>query len=240
MRVTHSIMAAILVMMSACIPEQEYSHIPQQFTFILVDISGSIKKADREFYHGQLRALLGTPSSNDMFAISAITGNSGRSFRDLYVWRMPKWDLETTNKLKYDQMKKDALVALDVEVQGLLSAPPASRTDLLGGILVASKVLGQEPAKAKQLVILSDMIEQGELYDFGQNPPSSVDLIERILSDLKSRHMLPDLSGVDIRVTGAGNADSTTTSIEIENFWQEYFSRAGSPLLPGAYGVPLR
>lgn len=115
-------------------------------------------------------------------------------------------------------------------------------TDILNSLRLAEKVFHAWPsARERRLVLLSDMVEQSERYDFAGAPLTPTRTAAIISAESKGGR-LPSLEGVKAWVVGATSAQHGGVPpdriLAIERFWRAYFDAAGA-LLPVENYTPV-
>jgi len=122
---------------------------------------------------------------------------------------------------------------------------PPERTDILGAILNARKVLFSESAasaKSKYLVIFSDMVQETPACDLTREPLTDARIDAMLGLEMKSGR-IPDLAGVRVWVAGAGgSADPRMTGerlLWIQRFWMRYFQSSHADLTDARYAGTL-
>ena len=84
------------------------------------------------------------------------------------------------------------------------------------------------------ICIFSDMILETEKYNFSNPTGVSDEEKEKIIKDLLENNKMPNLNGCKIFITG--RTGKTNTQIDnIQNFWKNYFLKAGAQLINDDY-----
>jgi hypothetical protein len=114
----------------------------------------------------------------------------------------------------------------------------SSGTDIIGGLRLADTYLSAyKNEDPERLILLSDMVQSSGQFSIRR----ILDEPLRLISRRVERTDVPDLSGVDVYVVGAGaTAPDKLTSGDIrkiEAFWKYYFSSARADLV--FYGSAL-
>lgn len=163
---------------------------------------------------------------NDQVTVFKITGESRRNpdiVADAFFKAPSIWD----NKYKFNRQAlaevKNPFV--DKIVESFKTPGLADNTEILGAIRLAKQYFDDVGAEEKVLIILSDMIEESEFYNFQKQ---SVDP-EKIIENEKKNNRLPDLSGVEVYVSGA-SAKTEDKYDAIKTFWTKYFEVTGARL----------
>jgi hypothetical protein len=136
-----------------------------------------------------------------------------------------------------DAQLRDLKEGFRADVAGGLSRGRASPyTDILSSLLLAEKLFVDDPRR-KVLVLMSDMIEDTPAYNF-EKIRWGTDTATRLLTELEAKHMVANLSGVCVYVTGA-SARSAELAQHIGRFWEAYFKRAHADLDASRYARVL-
>ena len=135
-----------------------------------------------------------------------------------------------------------AETAAEVGFKKLLARRPFGDS-ILGALDIAHDVFAAYPtAKTRYLVIFSDMIETSSRYRFTERNLTPA-RIASFISTQRGDGNIPDLSGVEIYVAGAGatrGGDSNANAIlGARRFWTSYFRAAGADLPDFRYGPDL-
>src|SRR5207244_10600225 len=95
-------------------------------------------------------------------------------------------------------------------------------------------------AARRVIVVFSDMVEDSARANFEQEQLSASRIKSLLATEEKNNH-LPDLKSVDLWVAGA-TPDRRMDEHRIraiEAFWESYFVRCGTVLMPERYGPAL-
>jgi hypothetical protein len=151
------------------------------------------------------------------------------------------------NRLVERQRRAARQAAAGNAVKALLDSPrPARSSDVFGALLAAAQHFQALPESGhRRLVLLSDMVSTTPPYNLGARRWNQAG-IDRLVHDLRTAHLLPDLSGVDVWVGGAslarGGSDLPATRIvEIRRLWLAVFAAAGATVTvyaPQLVGIP--
>lgn len=208
---------------------------PGMDLIIFVDFSGSIRKEDKKSFEQDLtKRVIPSLSAGDRILIAPITEKTLTDFRPLIEVDFPpkpSFNGFMQNAMTYNRQVKevDTEVArlkeeLVVQVAGMFKQYFASpRTDIFNAIVLAQKLFSDE-GKARVLVLMSDMVEDSQPYNF-YRLQWGPDTVEKLLGELDANGLVPDLSGVCLYVSGA-SADTAEMAHRVGNFWATYFQRA--------------
>jgi hypothetical protein len=223
------------------------SHAPTSIV-VFIDFSGSIQGPARAAYRRDLdNSILPFLAAGDRIMIAAIHDKTLTGFRPLAeaaLPPMPQFNGFVDNTLKHAQHTKETerTIAttrqqLKADVAQTFARPLASRyTDIFSSLAMAEKYFDGD-TRRKVLVLMSDMIEDNPPYKFDAmrwRPGDS----DKLLAELATKRLIPNLSGVCIYVTGA-SAASATMAGHIGRFWESYFARAGADFEPSRYAHVL-
>jgi hypothetical protein len=118
----------------------------------------------------------------------------------------------------------------------------AEKTKILDSMQLAEKVFGNYEASKRVLVVLSDMFEESDKYNFRKQSLDDQS-IDRIIGELRSTGQLANLSGVRVYVAGAGAGvygnSPTERLMSVQGFWLRYFKEAKADLPKEHYGAAL-
>ena len=215
-------------------PSSQATTHPGMELIIFVDFSGSIRKEDRKsFEQDLLKRVIPTLSAGDRLLIAPITERTLTDFRPLLEVDFPpkpSFNGFMQNAMTYNRKVKEVETEvarlkeeLVPQVAALFKQYFASpRTDIFNAIVLAQKLFTDE-GKAKVFVLMSDMVEDSQPYNF-YKIKWGPDTEEKLLSELEAHGLIPDLSGVCVYVAGA-SADSAEMAHRVANFWAMYFER---------------
>jgi hypothetical protein len=179
---------------------------PGMDLIIFVDFSGSIRKEDKKSFERDLiKRVIPSLSAGDRLLIAPITEKTLTDFRPLIEVDFPpkpSFNGFMQNTMTYNRQVKEAEAEvarlkeeLLVQVGGMFKQHFASpRTDIFNAIVLAQKLFSDE-GKAKVLVLMSDMVEDSQPYNF-YRLHWGPDTVEKLLSELDANGLIPDLSGV--------------------------------------------
>jgi hypothetical protein len=214
---------------------------PAALALVLADVSQSTRKSRTRYPSYFANVLNGVPGGT--LVVADQIDSNPLSDSTLHVRAF----LESSTLLGKNPatVRHENAVAEDAaerEFKQLLSRRPFGDS-ILDALDIAHDVFAAYPtAKTRYLVIFSDMIETSSRYRFTQRnlEPSR---IAKFISDQKAAGNLPDLSGVEVYVAGAGATrgdDAHVLAIQgARRFWASYFRAAGAELPDYRYGPEL-
>lgn len=215
---------------------------------IFVDFSGSIRKEDKKSYEQDLiKRVVPSLSAGDRILVAPITERTLTDFRPLIEVDFPakpSFNGFMQNAMTYNRQMKEVeteVTRLKEELAGQVGAMfkqhfASPRTDIFNAIVLAQKLFTDE-GRAKVLVLMSDMVEDSQPYNF-YRLQWGPDTVEKLLGELDSHGLIPDLSGVCLYVAGA-SADSAEMAHRVSNFWTMYFQRTKANMDPRRYAHVL-
>ena len=195
---------------------------------VFVDLTESVKGADVDrIYTPTLRSIVDALRPGDRFVLAEISERTLGSFA-------PALDLALPSSGR-SMEDNDALEAGKLRIRGewrkLISRRDRSKaTAILDSLNAGSQILTRDARPQKQLVILSDMIEESKAANFQKAPPA-----EALIAQRRAKGLLPDLRGVHVFVAGASAATSERY-VEVQDFWLKYLQAAGGEISAKTYG----
>jgi len=219
---------------------------PAKAVMVLLDMSESTRLPHmREAYVLAFGEILTKLAPGDTLVVGLITDKSVAELNLLI-----KEDFTKENNSLYGLLKKmveeDAAVEFDKKKDGLLKKVEAVladqnrkiiKTDLMSSFQVGDRVLKGCGQPKKILIVLSDMLEDSDAYNF-ETEILSDERISHILANEKKRCRIPDLTGVHVYVAGAA-ASNMDHYYSVMNFWLAYFKECGAILQKKDYGSVL-
>ena len=215
---------------------------------IFVDFSESIGGTDRAGFKREIeKQVLPWLQPGDSIMIAPITDKTLTEFRPLVEAELPArpvFNGWVNNVMKHNKESK-ATEARIVQVKETLQTQAAEAltrkyqaryTDIFSSVLLAEKLFSAE-SRRKVLVLMSDMIEDYPPYAFDRMKWTP-ETTEKLLAELETRKMIPDLSGVCVYVSGV-SAPSAEMARHIGSFWEAYFRKAKADLSPSRYAHVL-
>ena len=161
----------------------------------------------------------------DRITVLKITGQSRRKpeiMADKYFPEKGFFDSKLRHKKKLRKIKTSFR---DNLLTGFKKAAKANNTEILASLRLAEQYLNDVKGEKKIVIILSDMIEESEFYNFRNNRIRP----DIILNQEEKANRLPNLSNVIVYVSGAYAVNDTKYD-KIMEFWKKYFSKTGAKL----------
>lgn len=222
---------------------------PNKTVAVLLDLSGSTREL-RNIYLNTFKEILSSISHGDVIVVAEITESSITEpeipVKEVFPEFVPlvKMGKPTDNEFLIGEAKrkadtnlankKDEIVKI---VEEFIFTRKAIKTDIMSSLHVAEGLFKNYPHDKSILVILSDMIEDSDDYNF-ERENLTQKRMEEIINKEKTRNRMPELSNVKIYVVSAG-ALSTEKYFLIRDFWFRYFKECGANLSKENYGSAL-
>lgn len=223
--------AALIVAAISC---RQTEPTTNKIVVVFVDVSASVK--DFDVYHDSWSKILGRLDGGDRVVLGRITDETFTRFRPVIDEALPRFNWFTENKLRYEKKIKEIREKLAKALGEALTAPRSLKTDILNSLALAEKIFHNDKRR-RILVILSDMLEDSENYNF-ERIKVNEDFTRRVIEEKHRKSQMPDLGGATVYVAGA-SAKSAGKAMEIQRFWIEYCKAANGNLSPQNYGPAL-
>lgn len=204
---------------------------------IAVDRSGSVQ-GYKGRYLQDVAQVLGRVEEGDRLMVLPIQANSvvAPVALDVTVPGVNLFSLDPNggNAHTHGQEVKKIRASATSMVQELLEQPPEGRagTAIVGALVQAGDLLARAPAGRRDLVILSDMIEQSQ--DVADFTGFREEDIAPLLARLREEKRLPSLQGTRVWVSGItdgpGGILDTARVMAIRSFWTQLVQAAGGEL----------
>lgn len=244
MRAQYATLAILLA--SAFVCHRETPVAPSKTILILVDRSESVRRAEIESrYLADMRTILGAVGHGDVIVAGWITDRSATELELPLNHEIPRFDPGTDNPMVRDAKQRESdtkLAGARAELassfeQLFRSDRRVGRTDIIGSLELAPRVFASYPRDRKVLVILSDMVEDSDRFNF-ERETLSTKRVESIVATLREQKAIPDLQGVRVVVSGAMHRDNERFR-RIRDFWFRFFEEAGAVMKNEDYGTAL-
>lgn len=215
-------------------------------TFVVsFDLSESTNEEGvRQMYCQSFRKVLSAVDGGDAIVASWITSRSDTEItfpvNDTFPRFVPPNDNpEVVRRYRaiHDSLlssKREAHAAAVCDSLGSTSRTEMN-TSILSALDVARRIFGAYSNSEDVLVLMSDMVEDSELYDFSRLRLTDEEVTE-ILTSEREENRIPDLRGVRVYVVGAMGATSERQR-SLERFWRAYFAETGATVQD--YGAAL-
>jgi hypothetical protein len=221
----------------------EAQNEPTKTVVVLVDYSGSVKKA-RTDYMAALKKVFSRLKVGDHILIWKITEKSEMETKPIVNEGFPipvapnEFYLKQATQKAKKEMKEKLITIESMMEESLASPDPLSKkTTILSSLHAAERALKSYKKDKAVLVILSDMIEESSEYNFMKDT-----LTDKRISDIigkeRAGKRLPELPGATVYVAGA-QASTIKRYAEIQGFWLGYFKECGANLPKENYGPVL-
>jgi hypothetical protein len=207
---------------------------PARLVVVFVDVSASVK--DFAVYRDAWAKIVGALQPGDRMILAQISDRTYTGFRPLPDYEVPRFSPWHDNKLVFEKQWKALQATFASMLDRPLSAPRSQRTDIFGALLEAEKVFKGDRRQGT-LIILSDMLEDSEAYNFEKQRFTDA-FLHGAIADAARKGRLPDLSGARVYVAGA-SAQTTGRACDVQKFWLAYIKAANGKLSPENYGPAL-
>lgn len=225
-----------LLLLSATIVLAE---APSKTVVVLFDISGStLDPAIREQYRNDFmkitdpkHALMpGDAIAADLIADSSSAGSTLPINEELEDY---SWD---TNTIKVKKANREMLKKIMENADVILKSNQKTKnTDILSSLQIAERVFKTYNKERNVLVIMSDMVEDSQNYNFEKEKLTDKRITEIIAKERKAGR-LPDLKNVQVYAIKNATAQSKLDHGAIQNFWLRYFQETGARIDKAHYG----
>jgi len=237
------VIAAFLLMsitgMTACITLEDWMKtvVPRpsgkKVVVMLVDVSYSTKTLWKLYLENFYKAVdeLGPGDS----LVVSIINHDPLGTAERMTYRFEECDSFSTNPLlckkklvaQKEQAKKDGSEFFD-------HVTPSTESRIFDSTLIAAKIFSAHPPDtSRSLVLMSDMIENGDAFNFERSAPLSDAQVKKVIARLKGEKRLPNLQGVKVSVVAPMPAEGNRSSrryLGLQRFWKEFFSSSGADL----------
>lgn len=221
---------------------------PAKSVVVLMDVSVSTASPQaREVYAQALEAVMATLKPGDAFYAGWITDRSAGELSLPVHMEVPVPTFHAKNEFyrKPERRRaRAAACALVDEAYATLAAalrtprPDVKKTHIMASLVLADRVFRKLSRPRNIVVLLSDMLEDSDRYDF-EEIALNADARARIIAAERSANRLPELAGAHVYVVGA-SAGNDDRIFAVRDFWLEYFKAAGAQLLPEDYGPLIK
>jgi len=213
--------------------------------FILVDLSESTNKPEiRKRYIDTVNEIVQKLDFGDSIGIAAITEHSiyEPSTIAIHDFELPK--ITSDNDLIVMQQKKKSMEEFKNKKEEIIQTVKARladdsrkilKTDVMSSLQIAEKYFDGKSGAKKYLLILSDMIEDSDRYNFEKENLTD-NRIKAIIEKEKKENRIPSLKDVDVWIIGP-EAKDLKRYYAIQDFWLAYFKEAGIDLPKSHYGA---
>ncbi len=214
---------------------------------VLLDLSYSTQQQEiRKTYAKNFGVIISALTHGDAIYAAMITEKSVYELDFCLKYEIPPIVFSTENRLYRKAELKRAEQRLSALKDSLCQVACSTlekydkkimKTQIMGAMQVAERIFHRYHHPQKMLVIMSDMIEDSDHYNFyRENLHKS--RIQEIISRERADNHLPNLQQVRVYVTGA-MAEGSDRYYKIRDFWLEYCKACGAELRPEDYGAAL-
>jgi hypothetical protein len=216
----------------------------------LVDFTGSTA-IFQQTYLDEMKQIIGGLSYGDVIVVAKITGSSITEPELLIKEVLPTFVatdaagnpidnpiLVKKSKAVADaklQVQKQQMVAL--MQKALMVQNEATNSDIMSSLTLAQNTFHDYAGGRPVLVILSDMMDDSQNYNF-YNMQLTDSVTQDIINKEKAAGRLPNLQGAKVYVVAAGT-ESSDKFFEVRNFWLKYFAATGANISTTDYSNTL-
>ncbi|MDZ7360736.1 MAG: hypothetical protein ONB46_08430 [candidate division KSB1 bacterium] len=226
---------------------QKAEQRPAKVVCVLFDFSESTNFPKiRQRYGKDFRVIQTRIAPGDVIAACPITEKSIAEQELILRCEFPVFTPSSDNLLikrgelrQFEAKIKTIRDSLGAVVDSALMASQRKvlRTDVMSALHVAERIFKAFAQPRKVLVLISDMIEESESYNFVTeklNPERT----RAIIAAERQNRRLADLTGVKVYVIGA-NAATREKFFAVRDFWLDYFRACGANIPHENYGAAL-
>lgn len=193
-----------------------------RFILIVNDYTGSVEEEANENHLGVVR-VLDSLKVGDEGQIMLITERTFSKPENVIRFKMPTSAGYFPEEIK--RKKAEIMKEFRQRIQNIQRGRAA--TSIIDGMFMFAKILSEQEAKRRILVIFSDMRQC--LPDF--NEDTIISKGDMILSQLKGDGLIPPMKGIEVYCMGVSTRDLTLLAYRrLGQFWLNYFSIAGTSL----------
>jgi hypothetical protein len=206
---------------------------------VLFDLSQSAQNV-RAAYQSDFEKVVDGLAGSVLVLGAGITDHSLATGRFEIDKEIPKYNPFVDSKLTFRKKLQSVQMAVKQDGRKLLESPSTATTDLIGAMQLAEKAFQSQAgasAKARLLILFSDMVEESARYNFRRENLTPA-RITAIVEGERKTGRLPTLKGVQVWVSGAGGTVPERFT-QIQDFWTQYFRAAGADLRKSRYGAGL-
>jgi len=211
---------------------------------LLIDISGVREDSvERQRYAERAKDVVASLEQGDVLEVHVISDRSINEGGALATLQLPVFNASTDNPMRVTQerehfdklikTKKDSVAEILV-THILTDERIAPRTQIIGAIHRAAIFFKGYPSHEKTLVILSDMEEFSDHYNFTKEPLDNTRIIKILESERIGASGLPGLKGINVSVQGA-RSSTQERFFEVRNFWIAFFKESGATFAEANY-----
>jgi hypothetical protein len=202
---------------------------------VFMDVSASVR--DFDIYRAGWPKIIERLQGGDRIVLARITDETFTRFRPVLDREIPAFNPFTDNKLQYEKRARQVRQEITEGLEKALTAPRSPRTDIMNSLVLAEKIFTADRRRRGVLVLLSDMLEDSEEYNF-ERLRITDEFTRRVIEDKRRRGQLPNLGGATVYVAGASGRTAGKAH-EVQRFWLEYVKAANARLRPENYGPAL-
>ncbi len=234
-RIVAAVGIAALLPLAAC-GGSSASPRQRRMCALVIDVSASIDQKVIDQYKTGVASVI-TGCAGGSFSADVATENSQASVcPSVAVDLVPAHPRD--NKLYDDAQTAQLSRQAETRTAELINCATGrdrQRTDLFGALVGAGKTLSARPNTPRELTVFTDAVSTRRPFNLATSELEPAD-ITGLLDQLGRDSLIATLTGVDVRMVGAGaGVDFDPSRLRrLEDFWRTYVTRAGGRLT--AYG----
>lgn len=215
----------------------------QKHTIIAIDFTASDKKKVKNYWE-EIALITGckenAPDSDKQLCskimpgdrvtiikITDTTRTQSEIISDIYLKQMSFMDA----KIPFLKKALAAKAEFRSKIKQAFDKPILARkSEIIAGVRAAADYFKDVNASQRTLVVLSDMLEDSEYYNFESKKVNPEEYVKREIGERR----MPDLKSVRVYVSGASAATGSKLD-EVKAFWMLYFKTAGAEVKDSGY-----
>lgn len=191
---------------------------PPKVTGTLLDVSGSIRPEEEAIYRLAMSQEVTALQRGQRIVLAEISERLQPQFRLAFDLRAPD-----TGRSRFDNAVATAKAreAMTLFEQLASKKKRASRSCIVDAISGMAEVLAAAPERTKSILILTDAIEDSPTLGSFDRPRLKKTDVPGVVARAKSAGLARDLSGVQVRMVGAGGRDAVHYEA-VKSFWHAW------------------
>ena len=205
---------------------------------VLVDQSASVRADDHELYGKLFTQIVEDGGQCDRLVpgtrivLAPIADRPASQFQTV-EHRVPKTGVTFDDQIALDKMCPQ----LKKDFSDLLKpARAVSQTYILDSLFAVAPLVQGAMGGRVRIFVASDMLEESKIANFAKQRVDAA-RASKIIQKLKASGVLPNLTGAEVYVVGAGGKDAEDY-VHLQSFWSAYFKATGAKLVEYGRLVP--
>lgn len=206
---------------------QRQEQAPSTLFAIGIDGSSSTRPEDSPTCQASISAILRAATHGDRIAVLPI----GRMrLRDIGAVADVTIPARTRVELDDEALVAEATARVLAATDSLLNARLDSITDIVATLVAAGEIFAVDARTSRTLLLCSDMLAEATSLNLMKTRPDST-FASVFVKKAREEGWLPDLRGVRVIVTGAGDAARDVRGFaDLRAFWESFFTATGATL----------